>query len=98
MNDLGLVETVDRFGESIVIAVTDAPNRRLDTCFSQALGIPDRHILNAPVRVMDKAAAVNGASVMKGLLKASRTNPACAVRLTRQPTIRRAKASMMKAT
>src|SRR6476661_6991412 len=30
MNDLGLVETVDRLGESIVITVADAAHRRLD--------------------------------------------------------------------
>lgn len=32
MNDLGLVETVDRFGERVVVAVADAPDGRLDSC------------------------------------------------------------------
>jgi hypothetical protein len=30
MDDLGLVETVDRFGECVVVAVSNAANRRLD--------------------------------------------------------------------
>src|SRR3984885_6572940 len=39
MDDLGFVETVDGFGESIVVAVADAAYRRLDTRFRQALGV-----------------------------------------------------------
>ena len=31
MNDLGLVEAVDGFGEGIVVAVADAADRWLDT-------------------------------------------------------------------
>jgi hypothetical protein len=30
VNDLGLVEAVDRFGERIVVGITDAADRRLD--------------------------------------------------------------------
>ncbi len=30
MNDLGLVEAVDRFSEGVVVAVTNAANGRLD--------------------------------------------------------------------
>ena len=39
MDHLGLVETVDGFGESIVIGISDTADRRLDTSFSQALGV-----------------------------------------------------------
>ena len=45
MDDLGLVKTVDRFGESIVVEVTNTAYRRLDARFGQPLGILDRHIL-----------------------------------------------------
>src|SRR5690606_35720920 len=69
MNDLGLVKPVDRFGESIVVAVTDAPNRRFDTCFCQPFGIANGHVLNAPVRVMHETAAMNGTPIMKRLLQ-----------------------------
>jgi hypothetical protein len=39
MDDLGLVETVNRFGESIVITVADAAHRRLDARLHQPLGV-----------------------------------------------------------
>ena len=39
MDYLGLVETVDRFGESIVVAVADAADRGFDTGFRQALSV-----------------------------------------------------------
>jgi hypothetical protein len=39
MDDLGLVETVDRLGESIVITVADAAHRRLDARLYHPLGI-----------------------------------------------------------
>jgi hypothetical protein len=39
MNDLGLVKAVDRFCEGVVVAVADASDRWLDTCFCQSLRI-----------------------------------------------------------
>src|SRR3954470_19789105 len=46
MNDLGLVETVDRLGESIVITVADAAHRRLDARLHQPLSVLDRDVLS----------------------------------------------------
>ena len=40
MDHLGLVETVDGFGESIVIGIPDAADRRFDTSFSQDRVLP----------------------------------------------------------
>jgi hypothetical protein len=48
MNDFGLIETVDRLGECIVVAVADASDRRLYASFRQPLGVADRQLLNAP--------------------------------------------------
>ena len=45
MDDLGLVEAVDGFGERIVVAVADAADGRLDPRFGQALGVFDRDVL-----------------------------------------------------
>jgi hypothetical protein len=47
---------------------------------------------------MQEAAAMNGTSIMKCLLKGIEDKVACAVRLARQPTMRRAKTSITKAT
>jgi hypothetical protein len=80
MDDLGLVETVDRFGEGVVVAVADAPDRRLDASFCQPLGLANGHVLNAAVRVMYEATPMNGASFMKCLLtgdKPCMCRPAC---------------------
>ena len=39
VDDLGLVEAIDRFGESVVVGVADTADRWLDTGFRQTLGI-----------------------------------------------------------
>lgn len=69
MNDLDLVETVDRFGEGIVITVADTSERRLYASFCQPLGVPDGHVLNAPVRMVHEPAAMNRTPIMKCLFK-----------------------------
>src|SRR3954447_10893146 len=45
MDHLGFVETVDGFGEGIVVAVPDAADRRLDTRLGEPLGIFNREVL-----------------------------------------------------
>jgi hypothetical protein len=47
MDDLGLVEAIDRFGEGVVVRVADAADGRLDPGFGKALGVLDRDILAA---------------------------------------------------
>ena len=39
VDHLGLVKTVDGFGEGIVIGISDAADRGLYACFSQALSV-----------------------------------------------------------
>src|SRR6476619_1590892 len=64
MDHLGLVETVDGFGESIVIGISDTADRRLDTSFSQALGVLDGYVLAAPVAVVHEPATMDRPSIM----------------------------------
>src|SRR6476469_5676461 len=45
VNHLGLVEAVDRLGQSVVVAVADAADRWLYPGFGEALGVLDRHVL-----------------------------------------------------
>ena len=54
--------------------------------------------LAAAVAVMYEPAAMDGPPIMEGLLHASSTKLPCVIRETRQPTMRRAQASMTKAT
>ena len=69
MDDLGLVEAVDRFGEGVVVAVADAADRRLDAGLGQALGVFDRDVLAASVAVMDEPAAMHGPPLVERLLQ-----------------------------
>jgi hypothetical protein len=45
MNELSLVEAIDRLGEGVVVRVADAPDRGLDADLGEALRIFDRDIL-----------------------------------------------------
>ena len=44
VNDFGLVQTIDRLGQRIVVAAAPTAYRRLDTGLGQALGVADRDI------------------------------------------------------
>ena len=54
VNDLGLVESVDGFGQGVVVGISDATNERFDAGFSQPFGVLDRDILDASVAVMER--------------------------------------------
>jgi len=45
VDQLGLEQAVDGFGEGVVVAVADAADRRLDAGLEQALGVADRDVL-----------------------------------------------------
>ena len=68
MDDFGFVETVDRFGEGVVVRVADAADGRFDSGFGETLGVLDRNILDAAIAVMDEAGAA-GPSVMERLFE-----------------------------
>ncbi len=63
MDQLGFVEAVDGFGEGIVVAVTDAANRRLDARLGKPLGILDLDVLHT-ITVMDEATAPDGPALV----------------------------------
>ncbi|EIZ78301.1 hypothetical protein WSK_3046 [Novosphingobium sp. Rr 2-17] len=69
MDHLGFVEAVDRLCQSVVIAVTDAADGRLDARFSEALGVLDRYVLRSKVAMVNEPAWVNGATLMASLLQ-----------------------------
>src|SRR5690606_33206891 len=69
MEHLGLVKTVDCFGEGRVVSVADASDRWLNACLRQPLGIANGHILRTAVGMMNQSAAVTGPSVMKRLIE-----------------------------
>lgn len=54
-----LVETVGRFGESIVVAIANAADRRLDARLRQALGVSNADVLAASVAMVHEPAAMD---------------------------------------
>lgn len=97
MYDLGLEETVDGLGESVVVAVADAAHGWFDAGLAQPLGV-NGQVLRSAVGVVDEPGPLTAGRSWTACSKASSTKPACAVWLALQPTIRRAWASMTKAT
>ena len=69
MDDLSLVEAVDRFGEGVVVRIADAADGRLDPGFGEPLGVLDRNILGAAIAMMNEAAAAGRPSVMERLFE-----------------------------
>src|SRR3984885_1802796 len=69
MDDLGLVEAVDGFGESIVVRVADATHRGLDAGLRQALGVSDGDVLAASIAVVHEPASLHKPPIMESLLQ-----------------------------
>lgn len=89
MDEFGLVETVDGFGQGVVIGIADAADGGFDASLEQALVVLDGHILTAPVRVVNQPGFANWSALTQGLFESIQDKPASAVRGTRQPTILR---------
>jgi hypothetical protein len=64
MDNFGLVKTVDRFGESVVVPVANASNGRLDVRLRQSFGIANGHVLRAAVGMTNQPAAMNGLPIL----------------------------------
>ena len=54
MNQFGLVQTVDGFGQGVVVAVALAANGGLNAGLGQSLGLADGNVLRAAIRVVDQ--------------------------------------------
>jgi hypothetical protein len=87
LDHLGFIETVDRFGQSVVIAVADTADRWLDGGLGKALCVLDGHVLRPTVAIMDQATPKSRTAIVERLFE-SRTKLACAILLARQPMIR----------
>ena len=92
LDDLGLEQADDAFGEGVVIGISD------DAGLCEPLSVSDRQILAAPVAVMDQLVRLGGRRWQMAWFRASRTKPVVIEVETRQPTILRAKTSITKAT
>ena len=69
MDDLGLVKSVDGFGQSVVVAVADAADGRFDPSFKQALAVADREVLHAAIAVVHEAALADRTVIAQRLFE-----------------------------
>ena len=72
MDDLGLAEPVDGLGERVVMAVAHAANRGLDTNFRQMPGVAKRHQLASTIAMVNQAATMQRARLMRRLFQRTR--------------------------
>nr|AAA88435.1 unknown protein [Pseudomonas savastanoi] len=72
MNHFSLVKTIDGLSQSIVVRVTDTPDRWLNTGFDKTLGIANGHVLHATVTVVNESTLLDWATGVKGLLQVHR--------------------------
>ena len=64
-----LVEPTDRFGQSVVVAIVYAANRRFDSSLREALSVFDGHLLGPTVAMMNEAAPMGRPSIVKRLFR-----------------------------
>ena len=69
LDDLGLEQADDAFGQRVVIGIPDAADRSVDPGLCQSLGISDRQLLAAPVAVMDQLVHLGGCPLADGLVQ-----------------------------
>ena len=99
MDQFGLVQPIDRFGQGLVITASFAAYRGCDVRLGQSLAVADAHILRTPVRMMDQCPIASGLPGVQRLLQRVRLRKSPRIELlTLQPTIRRANTSMTNAT
>lgn len=69
MDQVRLVQSVDRPGQGVVIAVAPAANRRPYTCLSEPLSVSNGDLLRASVRMMNETVRAPRLTVVQRLLQ-----------------------------
>ena len=94
VDHFGFVEADDGLGQRVVVGVANAADRGLDAGVGEPLGAADRQVLPRSLWWIRPRLAWRACSACSS---ASSTNSVYSERVTRQPTMRRAKTSMMNA-
>jgi hypothetical protein len=98
VNQLRLVEPNDGFGERVVVGIASAADGALDARVGQPLGVANREILRAAVRVMNQPPSAVELTIVERLFEGIEREITTQEFDTRQPTMRRAKTSITNAT
>jgi len=69
VDNLGLEQADDAFGQGVVIAVANAADRGVDPRFDEPPGIAGRQVLAAPVGMMDQSAPPGWTALTDGLVQ-----------------------------
>ncbi len=75
MDYFGFVETVDRFGECVAVAVANTSGGRFSARLGQALSVLDREVFASPIRVMDEATLSERLPLMRPVPRHRAQNP-----------------------
>jgi len=99
-DEFGLVETVHRLGERVVVAVADGPDRGERTDLGESFGVENRGVLAAGVGMCDDETSLMSRvrRLNTAISNASITMSVVIDDDTRQPTTNREYTSMMNAT
>lgn len=74
MNELSLIQAVDRFSQRIVVAVAPAADRQFDVCFGQSLAVEKVDVLITPVEVIDQRSVTARLASVQRLLECIQNN------------------------
>ncbi len=69
LDELGLEQADDAFGEGVVIGIPDAPDRGVDAGLGEPLGVSDRQVLAAAVAVVDQLVSLGRRPLADGLVQ-----------------------------
>lgn len=94
MNQVRLVEAVDRFSRRVIVAVATAADGRLDTRLGQTFAVPNADVLSPLSGWCIKVPSSPGWRAYSACPSASRTKSVLIDELMRQPTMRRANTSI----
>jgi hypothetical protein len=98
VDHLGVVNTIERLGQSVVIAVADTADQGSMFASAKSFGILDRDVLAAAIAGKGETAAVRRSAIVQTLVRCVEVKAGGSSRLARQPTIQRALVSMANAT
>ena len=62
-DEFGLVEPIDRLGQSVVVGVAAGPNGVHDAVFGEAFGVSNRQILNAAIRMVNQLVEIGAVAL-----------------------------------
>ncbi|KAK42349.1 hypothetical protein BG58_04940 [Caballeronia jiangsuensis] len=69
MNDFRLVKAVNRFGKRVIVRIAHAAHGRFDSCFGQAVRVPNGNGLRPAIRMMYQTVTFAWSPFMQRLLQ-----------------------------